>query len=223
VPPGDAERGIATIERALASDGPLTAEKLRTRVAAANVRAEGQALYHMLFQASLRGLIVRGPVLDGKHAYVLVRDWLGEPQPVDRDRALAELGRRYLAGHGPADERDLARWAGIGLRDARAALAAAGEPKAPREPELPPPKLLGAFDPVLLGWTSRDAIVGEHRQLVTSNGVFRPFVLAGGRAVAGWTLRGGRVELQPFGRLGRADAAAVDSEAQDVVRFLTIG
>ena len=59
-----------------------------------------------------------------EHAFVLVRDWLGAPEPVDRDAALAELARRYLAGHGPAGERDLARWAGLPLRDARAGLSA---------------------------------------------------------------------------------------------------
>ena len=221
--PDDAERGIATIERALASDGPLVADQLRERLAATGVRAEGQALYHLLFAASLRGLVVRGPVVGGKHAYVLVRDWLGEPQPVDRDRGLAELGRRYLAGHGPADERDLARWAGIGLRDARAALAAAGEPKAVGDVKPPPPKLLGAFDPVLLGWASRDDVIGPHRGLVTSNGVFRPFALVDGRAAGRWRFDGAEVALEPFGPLGRAERAALDSEAEDVVRFLTIG
>ena len=42
-----------------------------------------------------------------EHAYVLVRDWLGARPALDRDVALAELARRFLAGHGPADERDL--------------------------------------------------------------------------------------------------------------------
>ena len=41
-----------------------------------------------------------------------------------RDRALAELARRYLAGHGPAADRDLAKWAQLPLRDARAGLEA---------------------------------------------------------------------------------------------------
>ena len=59
-----------------------------------------------------------------QHAYVLVRDWLGPQKPVDREAGLAELARRYLVGHGPADDRDLARWAGLPLRDARAGLAA---------------------------------------------------------------------------------------------------
>ncbi len=84
----------------------------------------GQALIHILFLAAVRGIAVRGPMAGTEHAYVLVRDWLGEPKPVDRERALAELARRYLVGHGPADDRDLARWAGLLLRDAPAGLAA---------------------------------------------------------------------------------------------------
>ena len=98
VDPDAAERGVAVIERALADEGPLTREQLRDRVAAADVRTEAQALVHLLELASLRGLVVRGPMRDGQHCYVLVRDWLGEQRPIDRDRALAELGRRYLAG-----------------------------------------------------------------------------------------------------------------------------
>jgi len=88
------------------------------------VRTEGQALVHILMLACLRGLAVRGPMVEGRHAYALVRDWLGAPRPVERGSALAELARRYLAGHGPADDRDLAKWAGLGLRDVRAGLEA---------------------------------------------------------------------------------------------------
>jgi hypothetical protein len=232
VSPDDAERAIATVERALAEEGPLTREQLRDRIDAIGVPTERQALIHILFAASLRGLIVRGPMVDGKHCYVLVRDWLREPKPVDREKALAELARRYLAGHGPADDRDLARWAGIPLRDARAGLKAiAGETKeltnglldlAKREPaaELPPPRLLGAFDPLLLGWTSREDVLGRHGQLVTVNGIFRPFALVRGRAAASWSMPRGEVVIEPFGRLGKAEAAALDEDAKDVARFL---
>jgi hypothetical protein len=235
VPPGDADRAIAEVERSLAADGPLSREQLRDRVDAIGVRTERQALVHILFAASLRGLIVRGPMVDGRHAYVLVRDWLGEPQPVDRDAALAELARRYLAGHGPAGERDLARWAGLPLRDARAGLSAISSAiedsgnglvnlrRRPEPAELPPPRLLGPYDPLLLGWTSREDVLGPHQQLVTVNGLFRPFALVRGRAVAGWSMPRGEVVLEPFGRLGKADAAALDEEARDVVRFFATG
>ena len=73
----------------------------------------GQALVHVLVLASLRGRH-RARTDDRARArrIALVHDWLGPAGRIDRDRALAELARRYLAGHAPADARDLARWAG---------------------------------------------------------------------------------------------------------------
>jgi hypothetical protein len=221
VPPRDVERGIETIERALSEDGPLTSDALRERIAATGVRAEGQALYHLLFQASLRGLVLRGPMVGRKQAYVSVRDWLPEAKPVERERALGEFARRYLAGHAPATDRDLARWGGISLGDARAGLAAAGPPRQRRPAELPPPRLLGAFEPCLLGWTSRTDIVGERSpNLVTVGGMFYPFAMVGGRAVARWKLSDGGLELDPFTRVSKADRAALEEDAEDVRRFL---
>ncbi|MCL2585650.1 MAG: winged helix DNA-binding domain-containing protein, partial [Streptosporangiales bacterium] len=234
VPPGDADRAVALIAGALA-DGPLTRPRLRDRVAAAGVRTEGQAMVHILFAASIRGLIVRGPMEGKEQAFVLVRDWLGDPPPeTERERGLGDLARRYLAGHAPASDRDLARWAGIGLRDARTGLARfgavqrddglAGPPgnARPAEAGLPPPMLLGAFDPLLLGWASRDPITGPHRRLVTVNGLFRPFALASGRAVATWTLANGRVALTPFAPVDEETRAALDADAADVTRFLGV-
>lgn len=232
VSPESAERGVATIERALGDEGPLTRQQLRERLDSAGVRTEGQALIHLLFLAALRGIAVRGPMIGKQHAYVLARDWLGPRKPVDREAALAELARRYLAGHAPADDRDLARWAGLPLRDARAGLAAISSEleeredglvhlaKRPPAGEIPEPRLLGAFDPVLLGWTSREAILGPHTQLVTVNGIFRPFALVDGHAAATWGFAKGEVTIEPLGRLGKRIAAALEVEAADVTRFL---
>jgi hypothetical protein len=233
VPPQDAERGVAAVTAALAADGPLTRPQLRERVVAAGVRTEGQALIHVLLLASIRGLIVRGPVVGKEQAFVLVRDWLGAPPAaMDREAALGELARRYLAGHAPAADGDLAKWAGIGLRDARVGLACCGAVQRPDglaelpadpppPPATPPPRLLGAFDPLLLGWASRDPITGPHKQIVTTNGLFRPFALAGGRAVATWSFAGGQVTLAPFAPLAQETEAALAAEATDVTRFLS--
>ena len=262
VSPADAERGVAAVERALAEEGPLAREALRERVAAAGVRTERQALVHVLMRASLLGRVVRGPMAGSRHAYVLVREWLGKEAVratarwagADRDRALAELARRYLAGHGPASDRDLARWAGMPLRDARAGLSAiaselvevagssrkggaawgdggaadgdrlvdlARRPAGPADAaRLPPPRLLGSYDPVLLGWTDRTPITGDHAGIVTVNGLFRPFALVRGRAAGIWRLAGGAIALDPFAPLAARDAAALDRDAADVTRFL---
>ncbi len=230
----EAGRALKAIERAIADEGPQTRVQLRERIEAAGVRTDGQATIHLLFLAAVRGVVVRGPMLGKQHAYVLVREWLGAPPPVDRELALAELARRYLAGHGPASDRDLARWAGLPLRDARAGLAVIGAELEQREDGLvslskrqsadgaPPPRLLGAFEPVLLGWTSREEILGSETRLVTKNGIFHPFAMVGGRAVAKWGLAGGELTIEPFERLSAAASAALASEAADVSRFLGV-
>ncbi|HKO37183.1 MAG TPA: crosslink repair DNA glycosylase YcaQ family protein, partial [Solirubrobacterales bacterium] len=92
--------------------------------------------------------------------------------------------------------------------------------KRPATGPMPPPRLLGAFDPLLLGWTSRDEVVGRHKILVTINGIFRPFALVDGRAVATWKLAGGKVTIEHLSRVKKKDAAALDDEAQRVLEFL---
>lgn len=232
VSPDAAERGVATIERALGDEGPLDRVQLRERLKTAGVPTEGQALIHLLFFASLRGTVVRGPMVGAQHAYVRVEDWLEPAKPVDRDVALAELARRYLVGHAPADDRDLARWAGLPLRDSRAGLTAIASELVEREDglvdlagrnsaaEIPAPRLLGAYDPVLLGWTSRAEILGSHTHLVTRNGLFRPFAMVDGRAAATWKLNRGKVTIEPLGRITKKAAAALEADAADVERFM---
>jgi Winged helix DNA-binding domain len=239
VPPADADRGVKVIERALATNGPLTRAELRERVDAAGVRTEGQAMVHILVLATLRGLTVRGPVRGGEQAFVLVRDWLGvPPPPMGREQALGLLARRYLAGHAPAADRDLAKWAGLPLGDARRGLAAitpaladrddglaslaappggAGPEEGPAVPEL---RLLGAFDPLLLGWASRELFLAPGGPVITSNGLFRPFVLVQGRGAALWTVTGGKVVTDGLGPLTAPERAALAAEAADVERFL---
>jgi hypothetical protein len=232
VAPALAERAVETIERSLAEEGPLTRHQLRERLDAAGVPTQGQALIHLLFLAAVRGVTVRGPMVGKEHAYVLVREWLGRAKPVDRDMALAELARRYLVGHAPADDRDLARWAGLPLRDARAGLGSIATELVEREDgllhlaadppvaEVPGPRLLGAFDPVLLGWTSREAILGPHTQLVTMNGIFKPFAMVKGRAVGTWRLNRGKVTVEPLERIPKSALAALEADAADIERFM---
>ena len=268
IPPAAADRAAGLIERFL-SDGPLTRAQLAGRLQSAGVRTEGQALVFLLFLTSLRGITVRGPMIGKQHAHVLARDWLGAPPAADPDpgAALGWLARRYLAGHSPATDRDLAKWAGLPLRDARRALREIGgdldegedglvrlarrpggvtgaadgtaEPadgasgaadgtvrsgrghRDPRsEPALPPPRLLGVFDPLLHGWQSRGPVLGRHEPEIVRGGMFRSFALVAGRAAGTWSVTGDQVSLTLLEPVSAAHRRALEADAEDVRRFL---
>jgi hypothetical protein len=247
--PDAVDRGVACIERSLATDGPLLRGQLRERLAALGIRTEGQATVHLLFAAVLRGVAVLGPVLAGGHAFVHAREWLGaraDPPSADwREPALAELARRYLVGHGPATDGDLAKWAGLPLRDARAGLRsigselveldggllelaasrASGANLGPASEPLPA-RLLPAFDPCLLGWREREPFVrrvDEPQVIPPGGGLFRAFATVDGIAAATWAVRrsGTRVAIRidPFEPLDSDAVAALRAEAEDVARF----
>jgi hypothetical protein len=245
-----ADRAVAVVDRALADEGPLSRAALRERLLAAGVPAEGQGLAHVLFRASLDGVLVRGPVAEGSASraggdqlFVRVTDWLPEAAAAvdairrEPERGYAEIARRYLAGHGPADPRDLAKWLAVPLRHVRPAFAAlgsevdetkdglvaltaaAGGPE-DRPGRLPPPRLLGAFEPLLMGWCSRAEVFGGHEGEVISGGVFRGFGLASGRAVGVWRFAGAGVDFEPFGPLPDSVGKALERDAEPLLRFL---
>jgi len=239
IQPDQADHGVAVIERALRAESPLTRAQLGERLSAAGLRTAGQALVYLLFLAGLRGVSVRGPVAGREQGYVLARDWLGTPPAPDWDAGLGWLARRYLAGHGPATDRDLARWSGLPLGDVRRGLASItaelvqrGDglvslaPPADRgagqdgQAGLPPARLLGAFDPVLHGWQSRAPVLGRHERAIVQGGMFRAFAMVRGRAVGTWALPGGRVVLTELEELAAADRAELTADATAVTRFL---
>jgi Winged helix DNA-binding domain len=241
----DAQRAVAVIEGALASEGPLGRPQLAERIAACGIQTEGQATPLLFNLAAVRGVAVLGPVRDGRQEFALARDWLGAAPPPElggakRDIALAELARRYLAGHGPATAADLAAWVGLPLRDARAGLRAIAAELVElgaglvelagrvRTPGRLPARLLPAFDPYLLGWKDRSfAVPARHaRRVHPGGGMLRAVATVDGVAVGTWSTRrrGERVkvEIEPFAPLAPGAVRALRAEAADVERFESV-
>jgi hypothetical protein len=219
----------AIVERL--AGGPATRAQLREALAAAGVDASGQRLPHLVRRVALEGLLQHP--LDGTFAALE----LGA-EPVPRERALAELGRRYAAGYGPATGRDLEAFCGLPAADARAAWVAAEHApgSSPRGGgagrggagrggggrgggEEHAVRLLGPFDPYLLGYAGREhAVAPEHAKRVwPGGGWIHAVLLVDGMAAGTWRLDGGALRLEPFGPIPRE---GLEAEAQDVARFL---
>jgi hypothetical protein len=242
----------ATCERALAAlppvlaGGPLSRSDLVAGLAAEGVEIapKGQAPAHLVGYAAMRGLVCRGPDLDGDEpSYVLLETWADAPRALAPDDALAELARRYLGGHGPAAPEDLAAWAGLPLGRARRAFElVAGEldeVELDGRPLWAPAavaaarsagqavRLLGRFDDYLLGWRSRDLVLdpGFAGRIHAGGGWIHPALVVDGRVAGTWRARraGDRLELivEAFGgRLPHGARPALEAEAADVGRFL---
>ena len=160
----------------------------------------------------------------------LADDWVG-PVDATEDEGLTHLVRAYLRGFGPAPWRDIATWAGIPVTAARRAgerldlvhyrdesgrplvdLADAPLP----DPETPAPvRFLPHWEASLLVHARRTGILPEeHRPRVFD--VRNPFsvgtVLVDGRVAAAWSLREGRIALDPYVSLTAAERDAVEDE-----------
>ena len=169
----------------------------------------------------------------------LAEDWLGPPPPgVDEAAGMRHLVETYLRAFGPAAWQDIASWAGVRVSELRGAAAdlplASYADEAGRQlvdldglplaaPGAPPPvRFLPHWDAALLVHARRTGVLPEaHRPRVFSSR--NPFsvgtVLVGGRVVGGWSLREGRVEVDPFEDVPRSAAAEMERERAALEAF----
>jgi Winged helix DNA-binding domain len=115
-------QSAGVIERAIATAGPRTRQELRDALAEAGIEGDAGRISHLIFHAELEALICSGPRRGGAQTFALVDEWVAPSRPRERDEALAELAGRYVAGHGPAQDVDLAWWSGLSLTEARRGL-----------------------------------------------------------------------------------------------------
>ncbi len=228
-----------------AADGGLGRAELLDAIGDAGVDVSGQRGAHLIGRLAYQGVLCLGP----PHArtpggptqgFVLLGEWAPGEAPGNRADALAQLVRRYLTGHGPATERDLAWWSGLTLTEVRAGFAAIREELTevrcgdavfwtlgePLPPEPGGVRALAGFDELLLGYTDRShGLPAEHVERVVpgQNGIFFPVVVDDGRVVGTWrrVVTRGRaaVDVTPFGEVPDERLAAYEQAAAAVLAF----
>ena len=117
---------------AAVQDRPRTRRELADLLAARGLALPGIALGYVLMAAELDRSLVSGPLAGKQQTYAAFDDRVPAGYgplgaTFDRDAALVELLRRYLAGRAYATVKDVAQWSGFTLTDVRHALDLLGE------------------------------------------------------------------------------------------------
>jgi hypothetical protein len=167
----------------------------------------------------------------------LAEDWVGPPNAT-ADEGLELLVRRYLRGFGPASRDDVASFTGVHkrvlepvvervatrrFRDEqggelvdlpRAPLPDAGTPA--------PVRFLPTWDATLLAHARRTGILPEeHRPKIfhMRNPQSTATFLVDGEVAGTWRHEGGRIKVEPFGRLDAAARRELKREAEELAEL----
>jgi hypothetical protein len=216
-------RAVEVLHEALTGGRSLTRANCVQLLIDAGVHTAPEHGYHLLWYASQIGVTCIGPQHGKDQTFVLLDDWVPNPNVLGRDEALATLAERYFRSHGPATRNDFVGWTGLTVGDAKRGIELAGDTLTTIDTESGPMitsaasldqpvataarnddlLLLPGFDEYLLGYKDRSAMVdsGRLNQIIPGgNGVFKPTIVANGRVIGTWkrTVKARHVEIQAF-------------------------
>lgn len=226
-------RSVEVICGTLEGGRALQRKEVFAAVEAAGISTEGLRGSFMLYEAAHLGLICLGPIAGKQDTYILADEWLPASKPKPREEAIAELALRYFLSHGPATLEDFVWWSGLGVREARQGITDVAdelERVAFEDKEYwlgqgdiggadhAGTMLLPGFDEYLIAYRNRSHILEEAHssKVISSNGIFRPFILHAGRVVGTWKLDKGKVKIEAWGAF---DEAQMAEEMQRVLEF----
>jgi hypothetical protein len=170
--------------------------------------------------------------------FAAAEDWVGPAPAVTAAEATEHLVRRYLGAFGPATRGEIADWAGLPAGAVAAVLerialrrfrAEDGDelldlPRAPLPAAATPApvRFLPTWDATLLVHARRARILPEeHRPRIfhTKAPQSFPTFLVDGAVAGTWRHEDGRIDIEPFDRLGRTASRELRDEAARLAAF----
>jgi len=227
------EKTIALAERALkrAASSPRPFAEL--------IEAVGGDRYLANLAGIRLGMTTVAPA--GTWGYHGTEDYVAGPPPTDRDTGMRRLVRHFFEAFGPATMDDLCFWASLRkgnvapfveelelrrFRDEKERLLL-DLPRAPLPPaETPaPPRFLLRWDNLYLGHASgeRDRIVPAafRKHVYTVNTVMPATFLVDGFVAGTWRYERGRVHIEPWRRLTKAERKELARESDRLADFMS--
>jgi len=237
-------RAAKVLTRALRG-GALTRGEVYAALERGGVSPAGQRGIHILGHLAQHGLVCLGSRRDKQPTFVLLEAWLPPSPDPSREEALATLASRYFASHGPATLHDFAWWTGLLLKDAQAAIAAAGskvvaephegrrlysssEERPSRAARRTTAALLPAWDEYVVAYKDRSAALDPPAAAAEpGSGVGLSLVAIDGRIRGSWRRSLGaataRVSVTFWNAVTRDERRAVEAAAERYGRFRGLG
>jgi hypothetical protein len=238
------QRAAKILTRALMGRA-LTRGEVYAALQRGGVSPAGQRGIHILGHLAQHGLVCLGPRKGKQPTFVRLDDWLPPSRDLSREEGLATLAERYFASHGPATVRDFAWWSGLLLKDAQAAIAAAGSKvvseshegrllfssgsaRSSRASRRPAAALLPAWDEYVVAYKDRGAALDPAaRRQGGMYAVGLSLVAIDGQVRGSWrrslTKSTVRVSVAFWNPVTRDERRAVEAAAERYGRFLGLG
>jgi hypothetical protein len=223
---------------------PMSRPRVITLLEDAGIDPSGQRAYHLLGHHCMTGMLCQGPLEGRQPTFVLIDAWVPRSLEPSREGAMATVVERYLRGHGPVTEKDVAGWLSHPLGFVREALALLGDAVVREELDgqtwlthidaVPASAaatrgvhLLPQWDEFLLGYKSREVVLVDDdvaRVVPGRNLQFQPTLVVDGAVRGVWRRResGTRVvvEVEAFTSLGAGRWREVERAAAAYGSFL---
>lgn len=238
-------RALGVISGALSGGRRLTRPQIGALLTERGIEASGGRLAWILTRGELDLVLCSGGLDGRQQTYALVDERAPAGDAFDRDRALAELTRRYFTGHGPAAIGDFTWWSGLTVADARRGLSMVGSqleqvevdgtthwfgpPKPGRRAGAAEVHLLQPFDEYVVGYQkTRSAIdaAGLSGPGTWNPNTFMNAIVIDGQLAGGWRRvaegEGVRIETKPLRRLTGAEKDGLAGAVERYGRFLEV-
>jgi uncharacterized protein YcaQ len=231
------------------SSGPLSRPAIAAAIrpkASKQVRFWMENSWSLVRLPVAQGLICYGRGEGNAIVFIRTDHWLPKLklERMSATEAQCALLRKYLRAYGPATLHDFAHWAGLPMQEVRSlpALLKAELVEVPGEKKnsfllredvavlnsSPTPRasirLLPHFDSYLLAHRDKDHLLSakHYKRVYRNQGWISPVVLINGAIAGVWSykLQGKlSVEIEPFGKLSKAERAGIEREAESLAQF----
>ena len=239
-------RAEKVIVSALEGGNRLTRKEIAAVLDDAGIDRSGQRMPYFLSHCELEAVIGSGGLAGKQQTYALLDERVPKGRRFDRDEALVELMRRYLASHGPATVKDMSWWSGLTMTDLRKARELLGDEVRSEQldgmvlwsiasDDTPPPSVRGAhllqtYDELVVGFTESRFFGnpgGEKARAAWGDRTFPSGLLLLNGLIGGHWRRtierqSIRVEVHLYEEPRRGATRAVEAAAEDLGLFFDL-